>query len=122
MLLDTFLASVPRPVRAITTMVLPAAAKNVTNAAKSAILRATAPRAVTMEVVSVTEDTVVASKLVTRVVALATWPATALMVRSATTVEMLDMYPATAPLKPRVKEFATSASNLDTSRPLALTS
>lgn len=92
MLLDTFLASVPRPVRAITTMVLPAAAKNVTNAAKSAILRATAPRAVTMEVVSVTEDTVVASKLVTRVVALATWPATALMVRSATTVSFSSIF------------------------------
>ncbi|RHZ64327.1 hypothetical protein CDV55_103501 [Aspergillus turcosus] len=103
-------------------MVLPAAAKNATNAVKSAISHAIVPRVATMEAASVTEDTAVASKLATRVVALATWPATALMVRSATTVEMLDMYPATAPLKPRVKEFATSASNLDTFRPLALTS
>ncbi|PYH77154.1 hypothetical protein BO82DRAFT_358550 [Aspergillus uvarum CBS 121591] len=62
------------------------------------------------------------SRLATLVAASATWLATALMARSATTAVKLDTFPAIAPPKPRVNACVTTASNLDTFRLPALTS
>ncbi|KAL2836825.1 hypothetical protein BJY01DRAFT_51961 [Aspergillus pseudoustus] len=55
-------------------------------------------------------------RLATPAVASATWLAIALTVRSATTAAKLATFLATAPQRPRVSGFATTASNPATSR------
>ncbi|PWY65347.1 hypothetical protein BO70DRAFT_188025 [Aspergillus heteromorphus CBS 117.55] len=92
------------------------AVRNATSAVGLATSRETAPKVAAMEV-----DLVAVNRHATLAAASAIWLATAPTARSATTVEKLDMSPATALPKPRVNGCATTASNLGMSKPRALT-
>ncbi|BCS24760.1 uncharacterized protein APUU_41204A [Aspergillus puulaauensis] len=94
----------------------PLAARSATSVVELVTLLGTALKVAVMEVALVEVAMGVASRPATPVVVSAIWPVTALMVRSATTAERSATFRATVRQRPRASGFATTASNLVTSR------